>query len=44
MSYFLTYHSFIEMRFNKVCINVNISNGYKVFHQPKMSIISQKVG
>ena len=37
---FLTYHNFIETRFNKVYINVNISNGYKVFHQPKMSIIS----
>ena len=39
---FLTYHNFIETRFNKVYINVNISNGYKVFHQPKMSIIPNR--
>ena len=38
-SLFLTYYNFIETLFNKVFINVNISNTYKVFYQPKMSII-----
>ena len=36
---FSTYLYFIETDFNKVSINMDISNTYTVFHQPKMSII-----
>lgn len=42
-SLFLTYLHFIETGFNKVDINVNKSNAYRVFHQPKMSIIPGRV-
>ena len=41
VSLFSAYHYFIETGFNKVVININKSNTYLVFHQPKMSIISQ---
>ena len=42
VSLFSAYHYFIETAFNKVVININKSNTYLVFHQPKMSIISKK--